>query len=84
MMIAISKLPDVVNEHGEIIKSTVNEQIFWRDLPNFAFYFREVALCECHWDMIFYPNSYYCTPILESFHPEKGTILKLWTEHHAL
>ena len=58
MIITISKLPDVVDEHGETIKSTMNEQIFWRDLPSFAFYFREVALCKCYWDI------YYCTPIL--------------------
>ncbi|KAF6224754.1 hypothetical protein HO133_009948 [Letharia lupina] len=43
MMICISKLPDVVDVNGEVVKPSMNSKVFWRELPGFAFYFREVA-----------------------------------------
>lgn len=44
MMICISKLPDVVDINGEVVKSSMNSQVCWRELPGSAFYFREVAM----------------------------------------
>lgn len=44
MMICISKLPDVVDVNGEVVKPSMNSKVFWRELPGFAFYFREVAV----------------------------------------
>lgn len=43
-MICISKLPDVVDVNGKVVKSSMNSQVCWRELPGFAFYFREVAV----------------------------------------
>ena len=61
MMMAISALPDVLDEQGQVVKSTMNEQIFWRELPSFAFYFREVALGKWRGDSP-YPSIRSSTP----------------------
>lgn len=44
MVMGISKLPDVTDGDGKAVKSSMNSQVFWRELPGFAFYFREVAM----------------------------------------
>ncbi len=44
MIRCVSKLPDLTDEHGRAITTESNARIFWRDVPDFAFYFREAAL----------------------------------------
>lgn len=44
MLRSISSLPDIVGDEGQVIKSDVNAQIFWRDMPGFAFDFRGEAM----------------------------------------
>ena len=44
MIRSLSKLPDVVDDHGEMIKSDINGQVFWRDVPGVAFYFGDTAM----------------------------------------
>ncbi|KAL8871285.1 MAG: hypothetical protein Q9174_002852 [Haloplaca sp. 1 TL-2023] len=44
MVRSISKVPDVLDENGDPIKQNTRAQIFWRDLPSFAYCFSESAL----------------------------------------
>ncbi len=41
---SVSQLPDVIDDRGRAIITASNAQTFWRDMPHFAFYFREVAM----------------------------------------
>lgn len=44
MLISLSNLPDVLDACCQPIKGDLNGQIFWRDIPSFAFNFREAAM----------------------------------------
>lgn len=66
MIMAISALPDVVNGHGEVISSTINAQVFWRELPCFAFYFREVALCKSQGEISLLVSSHLIPEYIDS------------------
>jgi len=41
MLIKISKLPDVVDDQGRLVVE--DKRIFWHDVPEFSFWFREQA-----------------------------------------
>lgn len=44
MIICMSKLPDVLDDHGEPIRSDINKRIYWREMPGFAFYLGEATM----------------------------------------
>ena len=44
MLRCIAKLPDVLDNNGQRIRSQVNSQVFWSDVPGLAFSFREAAV----------------------------------------
>lgn len=41
---SLANLPDVLDDSGHAIESPINHQVFWRDVPGFAFYFSEAAI----------------------------------------
>ncbi|KAI4217827.1 MAG: hypothetical protein LQ349_008997 [Xanthoria aureola] len=44
MLRAISKVPDVLDDKGHPIKQPTRAQIYWRDMPSFAYCFSETAI----------------------------------------
>ena len=58
MMRCISQLPDVVGSDGKVIRSKMNAQVLWHDVPGFAFYFREVAMSESSTSSLSHPPSH--------------------------
>lgn len=50
MIRSVSNLPDVLDDRGQAIKSEINGQVFWRDVPGFGFYFSEAAIDFIHID----------------------------------
>ena len=44
MLRRVSEVPDVLDDDGQPIRSQVNGQVFWSDVPGFAFAFREAAV----------------------------------------
>ncbi|KAL8849054.1 MAG: hypothetical protein Q9221_005953 [Calogaya cf. arnoldii] len=44
MVRSISKVPDVLDHNGDPIKQKTRAQVYWRDMPSFAYCFSETAI----------------------------------------